>query len=127
MTTLALDTHALIKRLTQAGFAEAQAEALTEAFKDTQTAYLEDLATRSDVNELRSGANELRSEVNELQSELKRYELTFIKNDLKELELGIENKFESMRGEQKLLKWMISFTLAGVVAVILLLLRMMLA
>jgi hypothetical protein len=41
------------------------------------------------------------------------------KKDLKELELRLENKFESMKGELSLLKWMIGFVLAGIVSLIL--------
>ena len=41
------------------------------------------------------------------------------KQDLKELELRVENKLESMRGEITLLKWMMGFVLAGVVSLVL--------
>jgi len=41
------------------------------------------------------------------------------KHDLKELELRMENKFESIRGELVLLKWMMGFLLAGVISLIL--------
>ena len=40
------------------------------------------------------------------------------KADLKELELRIENKLESIRGEMTLMKWMLGFVLAGVLSII---------
>jgi hypothetical protein len=41
------------------------------------------------------------------------------KRDLKELELKMDNKFESMKGELTLLKWMVGVLLAGVVSLVL--------
>jgi hypothetical protein len=41
------------------------------------------------------------------------------KGDLKELELRLENKLESLKGELTLLKWMIGFIFAGVISLIL--------
>lgn len=86
MAVLAFDTHALIKQLKEAGFPELQAEALSEALKKVQEAYLGELVT---------------------------------KHDLRELELKIDNKLESMAGELKLIKWMMGVMLAGVVSLVL--------
>ncbi|MBI2875899.1 MAG: DUF1640 domain-containing protein [Candidatus Tectomicrobia bacterium] len=52
MAVLTFDTHAFIKQLEEAGFPEAQAEALSEAFKKAQEAHLGELATRHDLREL---------------------------------------------------------------------------
>ncbi|MGH7963983.1 MAG: coiled-coil domain-containing protein [Candidatus Binatia bacterium] len=41
------------------------------------------------------------------------------KHDLKELELKIDNRLESVKGELALLKWMIGVLLAGVVSLVL--------
>lgn len=41
------------------------------------------------------------------------------KADLKELELRLENKLETLRSELTLLKWMIGFIFAGVLSLIL--------
>lgn len=86
MAIVTFDTHAFIKQLKEAGFEEAQAEALSEAFKKAQTAHLAELAT---------------------------------KHDLKELELKVDNKLESINGELRLLKWMMGVILAGVVSLVL--------
>ena len=50
----------LIKELEKSGFNEKQAEALSLAFKKTQQSQLEELATKSDINELEL---ELKSEL----------------------------------------------------------------
>ena len=41
------------------------------------------------------------------------------KQDLNEFELKIENRFEAIKGEINLLKWMIGLLLAGVLSLIL--------
>ena len=57
MVTVAFDTLKFIKRLKAAGFAEDQAEALSEAFKESQGNTLEDLATKSDLKTLEISLN----------------------------------------------------------------------
>lgn len=97
MGAVAFDTHAFIKQLKEAGFEEAQAEALSETLKKAQEAHLGELATRHDIGELKRDIEELKLST---------------RHDLKELELRID-------GELKLLKWMISVILAGVVSLVL--------
>lgn len=50
MSSVPFDTHAAVKRLTEAGMAEAQAEALIRAITEAQARA--ELATRSDLREL---------------------------------------------------------------------------
>jgi len=57
MVTIAFDTLKFVKRLKAAGFAEDQAEALSEAFKEFQGNTLEDLATKSDLKTLEISLN----------------------------------------------------------------------
>ena len=78
MVSITFDTLKFVKRLKAAGFREDQAEALSDAFKESQETSIADLATKSDLKEL-----------------------------------GL--KFD---GELKLLKWMLSFILAGIAALI---------
>ena len=89
MSATTFDTLKFVKRLTTTGMAEEQAEALSEAFIDTQEASIENLATKSDLKEL---------------------ELT-TKADIKELELRIN-------AQLLLLKWMMGFILAGIISLI---------
>lgn len=49
MVAIALDTYAVAKRLRDAGFSEAQAEAVTEAVKLASDVDLSTLATKADV------------------------------------------------------------------------------
>ena len=55
--TIAFDTLKFIKRLKAAGLAEDQAEALSEAFKESQGNTLEDLATKPDLKTLEISLN----------------------------------------------------------------------
>jgi hypothetical protein len=90
MSIATFDTLKFAKSLKAAGFDEAKAEAISEAFKEAQQASLQDLATKSDLKELERAT----------------------KSDLKELELKIN-------AQLMLLKWMMGFILAGVVSLIL--------
>ena len=53
MAITALDTHQTVKDLTAAGFSDAQAEALTSALRQVQQIDLSDLATKTDIADLR--------------------------------------------------------------------------
>jgi len=48
-----LDTLDIVKRLKEAGFNDAQAEAVTTVFRDVRTADLANLATKTDIEILR--------------------------------------------------------------------------
>ena len=52
MATITFDTLKFVKRLKEAGFREDQAEALSDAFKESQQTTIADLATKSDLKEL---------------------------------------------------------------------------
>jgi hypothetical protein len=53
MAITALDTHQTVKDLTAEGFTDVQAEALTQALRQVQQVDLSDLATKSDIADLR--------------------------------------------------------------------------
>ena len=59
----ALDTHETVKRLTAAGFTDAQAEALTAAVKQALDIDLSNLATKSDIADVRREMAEMKAEV----------------------------------------------------------------
>ena len=75
MTTMTFDTYAFIKRLTEAGVTEPQAEAFSAAFKDVQQANLKELATKEDLMAVK---NDLKDEIKELRHEMKELELRLI-------------------------------------------------
>jgi hypothetical protein len=52
MTTITFDTHKFIRRLEEAGFASAQAEAVAEAFREAQGEA--EVATKRDIERLES-------------------------------------------------------------------------
>jgi len=54
MSALALDTHQFVKELTAAGFSEAQAEAVTSVVRRTRDVDISNLATKTDLAELKS-------------------------------------------------------------------------
>jgi hypothetical protein len=58
------DTYAFVKQLKESGFSEAQAEALSEALKKAQEASLENLATKSDISEVKHDIKELELRIN---------------------------------------------------------------
>ena len=65
MTTLAFDTHAAVKALKDAGFEEAQAEAVVTTVGDAMTG---NVATKADVTDLRA---EMKTDIDDLRAEMK--------------------------------------------------------
>jgi hypothetical protein len=54
-----LDTLDIAKRLKQAGFSDAQAEAVTTVFRDVRTADLANLATKADIERIEADIERL--------------------------------------------------------------------
>jgi hypothetical protein len=67
MAISSLDTHEIVKDLKSAGFTDEQAEAVTRAVKKAQDIDLSNLATKTDLAELRT---EFRTELAEVRAEL---------------------------------------------------------
>src|SRR5207237_8193087 len=67
MTITALDTHETVKKLTAAGFTDAQAEVLTGALREVQQIDLSNLATKAD---LRQEISDVRREIAEIKGDL---------------------------------------------------------
>jgi hypothetical protein len=61
MAISSLDTHEIVKDLKAAGFTDEQAEAVTRAVKQAQDIDLSNLATKTDLAELRTELYELRA------------------------------------------------------------------
>lgn len=92
-----LDTHRFIKRMTEVGIPENQAEVLVQ----TQAEFLgSNLATKGDLNELKNDLNALRDDlkgdVNVLRSDL-----NALRDDLNVLRSDV------MKIESSLIKWMV--------------------
>jgi hypothetical protein len=72
----ALDTHETGKRLTAAGFTDAQAEALAAAVKSAVDVDLSNLASKADLDALR---NATKADLAELKTDLAELEVRLIK------------------------------------------------
>ncbi len=59
----ALDTHGLVKRLVAAGFPEPQAEAVTDVVWESRQFDLSNLATKTDIAELKASIAESRADL----------------------------------------------------------------
>jgi len=59
----ALDTHETVKSLTAAGFTDAQAEGLTAAVKQAVDVDLSNIATKTDISDLRREMAEMKAEL----------------------------------------------------------------
>ena len=67
MSTLALDTHKAIKTLREAGFEEAQAEAMVATFGNAMS---ENVATKTDVAALKTDVAALKTDVAALKTDM---------------------------------------------------------
>jgi hypothetical protein len=90
MAISSLDTLDIAKRLKEAGFNDAQAEAVTTVFRDVRTADLAPLATKADIDRLEAAT---RSNFQRLEAttkaEIQRLEATS-KAEIQRLEAQIE-------------------------------------
>nr|VFK11336.1 MAG: hypothetical protein BECKLPF1236A_GA0070988_1005214 [Candidatus Kentron sp. LPFa]VFK29959.1 MAG: hypothetical protein BECKLPF1236C_GA0070990_100999 [Candidatus Kentron sp. LPFa]VFK67622.1 MAG: hypothetical protein BECKUNK1418G_GA0071005_11523 [Candidatus Kentron sp. UNK]VFK72851.1 MAG: hypothetical protein BECKUNK1418H_GA0071006_11443 [Candidatus Kentron sp. UNK] len=94
MTAIAFDTLKFTKHLTQAGASRELAEATAEAFKEA--AGEAEIATKGDLSQLEQTS----------------------KSDLSQLEQNIKTEFTRMNGEIRLIKWMLTLLLAGVMSLV---------
>ena len=95
MATVAIsfDTLRFTKKLRQAGFTEAQAEAFAEAQKETLGEIAgAQIATKDDIFEL--------------------------KNEIKDAKTSLESKNMVIESEIRLMKWMLGTTLGCVIAIL---------
>ena len=90
MSRLAFDTHAFVKRLTQTGMNEQQAEILVEC----QAQLINDsLATKQDIEEVKRDIEEVKRDIEALRLETKK--------DIEALRLATEQSIEKLRLETK--------------------------
>lgn len=106
-----LDTHETVKSLTAAGFSDTQAEALTAVVKRAVDIDFSNLATKTDLAELR---RELSSEIAAVRHELS--------NEIAALRHELSNEIAAARREMaqlelRLIKWVIGVGIAATLAV----------
>ncbi|OHC75169.1 MAG: hypothetical protein A3G18_08155 [Rhodospirillales bacterium RIFCSPLOWO2_12_FULL_58_28] len=119
---IALDTHAAIKRLINAGFTERQAEAEVSIIADLIE---ERLATKRDLAELeahmKSGIEVLKRDLAELEARMK-FEIEVLKRDLAEFEARMKSEIEVLKRD---LTIRLGGMMAGSVAVMAVLVKLL--
>jgi len=119
MGAVAFNTYELVKNLEKAGMSEEQAEAISTGILRAHE--VADLATKADVREVKAEIRE-----SQVQSEVKiskveaslRESLAQTDAKINKLEAKLDKETSEIRGEIKLLKWMLGVTLAGVSSLI---------
>lgn len=85
----ALDTLQTVKRLKEAGFSDAQAEAMTEVLRESREGTIADLATKADLERL---GNATKADIAELKSEI-----AAVRSEMAMLPQELETKIEILR------------------------------
>ena len=97
MEITAFDTHDFVKRLTEVGMPEAQAEILAE---EQSRLIKERLATKQDIKAMEVAIMELRRDIKELEDRLKR-DMMELKRDLRELEDRLKRDMMGLKRDLK--------------------------
>ncbi|CAN2045688.1 DUF1640 domain-containing protein [Candidatus Magnetomoraceae bacterium gMMP-1] len=114
------DTLAYVNKLKEAGFTDNQAELFTVAQKDVFSEVTDtSLATKSDLFNVETA---LKENIADVKQELKQ-DITNVRQELTDVRHELKQDIADVRSELKLLKWMTGLTLAGVVGLLMILLR----
>ena len=100
------DTHAVITKLQQSGFAAEQAEALSDALKMVHESGVEALATKYDLQAMRQ----------DMQHDLQALELR-LDNKIEGLRGTMEARFAELQGKISLLNWMFGALMAAMIPI----------
>ncbi len=103
MAISSLDTLDIAKRLKEAGFSDAQAEAVTTVFRDVRTADLAPLATKADIERLAAATKAdierldaaTKADILRLESEMRRLD-SGTKADIQSLEAAMKTEFQRL-------------------------------
>jgi|SaaInl8_200m_RNA_FD_contig_71_757427_length_1608_multi_3_in_0_out_0_2 hypothetical protein len=130
-----IDTYSFVKRLIAAGFTEQQAEVQSDTINKVLTKFqdkhLENISTKGDILKLEDSLQKLEKELRadnlrlevELRTDIENFQSGFslferkVEKKFDKLESKIEHIEIAFKGETKLLKWMLSFILAGITAI----------
>jgi hypothetical protein len=111
------DTHAVITKLQQSGFAAEQAEALSDALKMAHESGVEALATKQDMQLLRQDMqHDLQAWQRDLQHDRQALGLR-LENTLEGLRGTMEARFTELQGKISLLNWMFGVLLAAMIPI----------
>ena len=95
------DTLNAVKQLQGFGFEQRQAEGVVEVLKETQSASIENLATKDD---LKGVENSLRSEIKD------------VRNDMKVMDAALNGRIDAVKAELVSFKWILGVLTAAVVS-----------
>jgi hypothetical protein len=100
MAISSLDTLDIARRLKGAGFTDAQAETVTEIFRDIRSADLANLASKSDIERLEAAIERLeartKADFERLEAKIERAD-TSNKTEIARLEAKLESQIELLR------------------------------
>jgi hypothetical protein len=108
MAISSLDTLDIAKRLKEAGFSEAQAEAVTDVFREVRTADFANLATKADIERLEAEIQRLEVIT---KAELQRLEAA-TKADFQRL----DSKIQRLEDKMEIIRRDITIRLGGMIA-----------
>ena len=113
MSRFAFDTHAFVKRLTQAGMDEQQAEALVEC----QVQLINDsLATKQDIEEVKRDIEEVKRDIEALRLETKK-DIQEIKKDIEALRLETKKEIATLKTDMQKMELRLTLRLGSVIVV----------
>ncbi len=97
MAISSLDTLDIAKRLKQAGFNDAQAEAVTTVFRDVRTADFANLATRGDIERLEAAT---KADIERLEAGTKA-DIEAVRVDIRRLEAATRSDIQRLEAATK--------------------------
>ena len=120
MSRLAFDTHAVVKRLTQAGMDEQQAEALVEC----QAQLINDsLATKQDIEEVKRDIEALRlatkQDIEEVKRDIEEVKLDIqeVKKDIEALRLETKKDIATLKTDMQKMELRLTLRLGSVIVI----------
>ena len=113
MAISSLDTLDIAKRLKEAGFNDAQAEAVTTVFRDVRTADLANLATRADIDRLEAAT---RADIDRLEAATKA-DIEATRADIERLDLSMKAEIARLESQIEILRRDITIRLGSMIVV----------
>jgi DNA-binding transcriptional MerR regulator len=120
MTISTLDTLDIARRLKGAGFSEAQAEAVTDVFREVRTADFANLATKADIERFEAATKAdierfetaTKADFQRLEAEIRRLEAA-TKADFQRLEAATKSDFQRLEDRMEIMRRDITIRLGG--------------
>jgi hypothetical protein len=122
MAISSLDTLDIAKRLKEAGFSEAQAEAVTDVFREVRTSDFASLATRANIERLEAATKAnierleaaTKADIEHLEAEIQRLEFS-TKADIERLEASTKAYFQRLDDKMEIIRRDITIRLGGMI------------